>query len=179
MGHRSPSSPDLTCCWGGLPGLTRGAGAAARGRFGGPDWGGGFRAGHGARQAARRARRTAERHAAAVGRGACLEARPSGRLVSTDSVRCPPKREWSWSRRSRSKMWGRSRCAAHWRPFLAPSVVRREASVWVSVSGPLMPSSHARFGLAVPNLPLTSGTTQAIVMLHAGARPCRSRRQVP
>ena len=76
-------------------------------------------------------------------------------------------------------MWGRSRCAAHWRPFLAPSMVRREASVWVSVSGPLMPSSHARFGLAVPNLPLTSGTTQAIVMLHAGARPCRSRRHVP
>ena len=58
MGHRSPSSPDLTCCWGGLPGLTRGTGAAARGRFGGPDSGGGFR----------RARRTAERRAAALGR---------------------------------------------------------------------------------------------------------------
>jgi hypothetical protein len=52
-------------------------------------------------------------------------------------------------------MWRRSRCAAHWGPFLAPSMVRREASVWGSVSGPLM-SSHARFGLAVPNPALTS-----------------------
>ncbi len=33
-------------------------------------------------------------------------------------------------------MWRRSRCAAHWRPVLAPSLVRREASVWVSVGGP-------------------------------------------
>ena len=58
-------------------------------------------------------------------------------------------------------MLRRSRCAAHWRPFLAPSLVRREPSVWVSVSGPSMPSSHARFGLAVSNPALTSGTTQA------------------
>ena len=36
--------------------------------LGGPDSGGGFPAGHGARQAARRARRTAERRAAALGR---------------------------------------------------------------------------------------------------------------
>jgi hypothetical protein len=75
-------------------------------------------------------------------------------------------------------MWRRSRCAAHWRPFLAPSMVRGEASVWGSVSGPLMPSSHARFGPAVPNLPLASGAAQAIVMLLAGAPPCRSRRHV-
>ncbi len=32
---------------------------------------------------------------------------------------------------------------------------------------------------AVSNPALTSGTTQALLMLHAGARPCRSRRQVP
>ena len=76
-------------------------------------------------------------------------------------------------------MLRRSRCAGYWRPFLAPSVVRREESVWVSVSGPLMPSSHARFGLAMPNPALTSGTTQAIVMLHAGAPPCRSGRHGP
>ena len=76
-------------------------------------------------------------------------------------------------------MLRRSRCAAYWRPFLAPSLVRREASVWVSVSGPLMPSSHARFGLAVSNPALTSGTSQAILMLNAGARPCRSGRHVP
>jgi hypothetical protein len=44
-------------------------------------------------------------------------------------------------------MLKRSRCAAHWRPFLAPSMVRREASAWGSVSGPLLPSSHARFGM--------------------------------
>ena len=178
MGHGSPSSPDLTCCWGGLPGLTRGTGAAARGRFGGPDSGGGFPAGNGARQAARRARRTAERRAAALGRrllGGSTEW--EAREYRLGSL--PTKREWSCSRRSGSKMWGGSRCAAYWRPFLAPSVVRREASVWVSVSGALMPSSHAQFGLAVPNLPLTSGTTQAIVMLHAGAPPCRSGRQVP
>ncbi len=43
----------------------------------------------------------------------------------------------------------------------------------------LMPSSHARFGLAVSNPALTSGTGQASLMLHAGARPCRSGRQVP
>ena len=67
----------------------------------------------------------------------------------------------------------------YWRPFLAPSVVRREASVWVSVSGPLMPSSHARFGLAVSNPALMSGASQGISMLHAGARPCRSGRHVP
>jgi hypothetical protein len=76
-------------------------------------------------------------------------------------------------------MLRRSRCAAHSRPFLAPSVVRREPSVWVSVSGPSMPSSHARFGLAVSNPALTSGASQAIVMLHAGAPTCRSGRQVP
>jgi hypothetical protein len=51
----------------------------------------------------------------------------------------------------------RSRCAAHWRPFLAPSMARREASVWGSVSGPLMPSSHAGFGLAVPSHGLPPG----------------------
>jgi hypothetical protein len=66
-------------------------------------------------------------------------------------------------------MLRRSRCAAYWRPFLVPSIVRCEASVWVSVSGPLMPSSHARFGLAVSNPALTSGTTQAFLVLYAGA----------
>ncbi len=59
--------------------------------------------------------------------------------------------KWSWSRRPRSKMWRRSRCAAHGRPCLAPSLVRREPSAWGSVSGLLTPSSHARSGLAVPN----------------------------
>ena len=44
------------------------------------------------------------------------------------------------SRRPRMKSGQRSRCAAHWRPVLAPSMVRREASVWGSVSGPLKPS---------------------------------------
>jgi hypothetical protein len=48
-----------------------------------------------------------------------------------------------------------------------------------SVGGPSMPSSHARLGLAGSNPALTSGTTQALLMLHAGARPCRSGRQVP
>jgi hypothetical protein len=33
-----------------------------------------------------------------------------------------------------------SRCAAYWRLFLAPSMVRRGASGWGSVSGPLKPS---------------------------------------
>ncbi len=101
--------------------------------------------------------------AAGLGRQAPhSEARLSGstRLVSTDSVRSEWRwffmavlREWRWSRRPRRKIGRRSRCAAHRRPFLAASVVRREASVWGSVSGPLMPSSHARFGLAVPSLP--------------------------
>jgi hypothetical protein len=59
------------------------------------------------------------------------------------------------------------------------SMVRREASVWVSGSGPLMPSWHARFGLAVSNQALTSGNSQAMLMLHAGAPPCRSGRHVP
>jgi hypothetical protein len=54
-----------------------------------------------------------------------------------------------------------------------------EASVWVSLSRPSMPSSHARFDLAVSNPALTSGTSQASLMLHAGAPPCRSGRQVP
>ena len=162
---------------------------AARGRFagGGPArFGGTLPAGHGARQAARRARTTAERRAASLGRrlrggSTEWEARESTRLQYTmyRLGSLPTKREWSWSRRSRSKMLRRSRCAAYWRAFLAPSLVRREASVWVSVSGPLMPSSHARFGLAVSNPALTSGTSQAISMLHAGARPCRSGRQVP
>jgi hypothetical protein len=56
-------------------------------------------------------------------------------------------------------MWRRSRCAAHWRPVLAPSLVRREASVCVSVGGPSMPSSHARLGLAGSNPALTSGAS--------------------
>ena len=56
-------------------------------------------------------------------------------------------------------------------------MVRREPSVWVS--GPSIPSSHARLGLAVPNPAHTSGAPQEILMVHAGARPCRSGRQVP
>ena len=91
MGHRSPSSPDLTCCWGGLPGLTRGTGAAARGRFGGPDSGeAGFplEMAPGRRPGGRAGRRSV---ALPLWAGACLEARPSGRLVSTESVRFPPR----------------------------------------------------------------------------------------
>jgi hypothetical protein len=72
----------------------------------------------------------------------------------------------------------RSRCADYSRPFIAPRLVRREPSVWVSGSGPSMPSSQARFGLAVPNPALVSGSSHAIVMLNAGAPPCRSGRQV-
>ena len=85
---------------------------------------------------ARRARKTAER------RTAGLQGSPASgmRLVSTTR-----SREWRrWSRRPRRKIGIRSRYAAHWRPVLAASVVRREASVWGSVSGPLKPSSHAR-----------------------------------
>jgi hypothetical protein len=75
-------------------------------------------------------------------------------------------------------MLRRSRCAAHRRPFLAPSMVRRAASVWGSrqctldavVARPIRPCC-AEFS---PNV----RRPQAIVVLHAGAPPCRSGRHV-
>ena len=71
-----------------------------------------------------------------------------------DSVRFELFIEWpSWSRRRGRKSGSGSRCAARRRPFLAPSAVRREPSVWGLVSGPLKPSSHVGFGLAMPNRP--------------------------
>ncbi len=44
----------------------------------------------------------------------------------------------------RRKSGKRSRCAALWRPFLAPSEVHREPFAWGSVIGPLKPSSQRR-----------------------------------
>jgi hypothetical protein len=158
----------------------RATGAGARPLCRGPaGFGGALPIGHGARQAARCARKTAVRRAASLGRRLLGGSTLSGRLDEAREYRLASKREWSSSRRSRSKMRRRSRCAAYWRPFLAPRLVRREPSVWVSGSGPSMPSSHARFGLAAPNPALASGPSQAIVMLHAGAPTCRSRRHVP
>ena len=83
--------------------------------------------------------------------------------------------EWpSWPRRRTSKSGRRSRCAARWRPCFASSVVRREPSAWGLLSGPLKPSSHAGFGLALPNPPLTQRQPRRHVLfrmqalLHAG-----------
>jgi hypothetical protein len=98
-------------------------------------------------------------------------------LVSTgtDSVRL----EWrGYTLLPGSKSGTRSRCAALWRPFLAPSVVRRGPSAWGLVSGPLKPPSQAGFGLAMLNPSLTSGAPQGISILLAGAPRCRSGRHV-
>jgi hypothetical protein len=57
-------------------------------------------------------------------------------------------------------------------------VVRREPSAWGLLSEPLKPSSHAGFGLALPNPPPTQRQTpQTCFISHAGSPPCRSRRQ--
>jgi hypothetical protein len=45
--------------------------------------------------------------------------------------------EWSCSRRPLGKIGRRSWCAAHWRPFLASSMVHREPSARDSASGPI------------------------------------------
>jgi hypothetical protein len=118
-----------------------------------------------------------------VGAGAYVEVGPSGRLVS------------------RRGSGVQARFASHERMELNEAVKKQDVeTVEVrrpleagssteccpsrgiclgSVDGPSMPSSHARFGLAVSNQALTSGTSQASLMMHAGARPCRSGRQVP
>ena len=96
----------------------------------------------------------------------------STRLVSTDSVR-----EMELIQAVQKQDFKKVKVRRPLEAVLAPSMVRREAPVWGSASG--MPSSLARFGLAVPNLPPVSGAAQAIVMLHAGAPPCRSRCQGP
>ena len=64
----------------------------------------------------------------------------------------------------------RSRCADYSRPFIAPSLVRREPSVWVSGSGPSMPRRTPGSALLCRIQPLCR-TSHAIVMqahLRAG-----------